>query len=691
LHISEDGAAHPASLQLVSARSFDVLGVPAWRGRVFHESDGRSSEAVAVISEPYWRIHYGASPSALGAHFQYVDKVYTIAGIAPPGFYGMFPDAPASIWIPLEQTPKPRPAEWARARELVVMARLRNGISASQAAAEVSGILGRKISAVPGGNGYSALRVKFWQPLMLVECVAGLVLLIACANLANLMLAGAAARRSEMAIRQSIGAGRMRLVRQWLTESLLLSVCGATLALLLAAWISRAVLRFLPPSAAPALSNLSFRLDLRVLAFTGGLAILACLLFGLAPALHATRIVPHRGLHERSRNWTSRALVVCQVALCTILLTGSGLFLRTLSNLRHRESGLAQEHLVVATTNAIRGLTMHQMAHDEEELRARAATIPAVRVAAFSDLPLLTGGGVEFQVEGQRDLHTPPEEMRAYRLLVSPGFFAAVGTPLLAGRDVAPQDNADTAPMVALVNETFARRFVSADNPVGQHVRVLDWQTLVDVEIIGMVKDTTAIDPREARPPIYYEPYRERSRSNVTLALRVDGGIAPVMAALERMAREIDPRWSLKDVAPFTEIEDRALVIERLVAQTSAAFGALAVLVASVGLYGVLALGVVRRTKEIGVRIALGASRSGVHWMVVREALALLAAGVAVGLPCALAATRFVASMLYGLKPGDAVNIAVSLAAMTAVAALAALVPAMRAARVDPMIALRCD
>jgi hypothetical protein len=281
--------------------------------------------------------------------------------------------------------------------------------------------------------------------------------------------------------------------------------------------------------------------------------------------------------------------------------------------------------------------------------------------------------------------------MRAYRLLVSPGFFAAVGTPLLAGRDVAPQDNADPAPMVALVNETFARRFVSAGNPVGQHVRISDSQTLADVEIIGMVKDTTAIDPREARPPIYYEPYRERSRSNVTLALRVDGGIAPVMAALERMAREIDPRWSLKDVAPFTEIEDRALVIERLVAQTSAAFGALAVLVASIGLYGVLALGVVRRTKEIGVRIALGASRSGVHWMVVREALALLAAGVAVGLPCALAATRYVASMLYGLKSGDAVNIAVSLAALSAVAAAAALVPALRAAGVDPMVALRCD
>jgi predicted permease len=691
LYITENGEPHSAFLQLVSARSFDVLGVPAWRGRVFHESDGPSSEGVAVISDPYWRSHFGASPSALGAHFQYVDKAYTVVGIAPPGFHGMFPDAPASIWIPLEQTPKPPPAEWARTRELVVLARLQNGVSISQAAAEVSGILGRKVSVLPGGNGYSALRVKFWQPLMLVECVAGLVLLTACANLANLMLVGAAARRSEMAIRQSVGAGRMRLVRQWLTESLLLSVCGATLALLLAAWISRAVLRFLPPSAAPAVANLSFRVDLRVLAFTAGLAILTCLLFGLASALRATRIVPHRGLQERSRNWTSRALVVCQVALCTILLTGSGLFLRTLSNLRHRESGLSQDHLVVATTNDIRGLTRQQMAHDEEELRARAANIPGVRMAAFSDLPLLTGGGIEFQVEAQRDLHKPPEEMRSYRLLVSPGFFDAMGTPLLTGRDLGPQDNTDNSPMVALVNETFARRFVSAANPVGQHVRILESQTLVDVQIIGMVKDTTAIDPREARPPMYYEPYRERSRTNVTLALRVDGTVTPVMAALHRLARGIDSRWSLKDVALFSEIEDRALVIERLVAQTSAAFGGLAVLVAAIGLYGVLALGVVRRTKEIGVRIALGASRSGVHWMVVREALVLLAAGIAAGLPCAMAATRYIASMLYGLKPGDMANIAASLAALTVVAALAALVPALRAARVDPMAALRSD
>ena len=443
----------------------------------------------------------------------------------------------------------------------------------------------------------------------------------------------------------------------------------ATLALLLAAWISRAVLRFLPPSAAPALSNLSFRLDLRVLAFTGGMAILTCLLFRLAPALHATRSAPHRGLQERSRNWTSRVLAVCQVALCTILLTGSGLFLRTLSNLRHRESGLTQDHLVVATTNAILGLTRQQMAHDEEELRARAATIPGVRVAAFSDLPLLTGGGVEFQVEGQRDLHQPPEEMRSYRLLVSPGFFAAVGTPLLAGRDVAPQDNADNRPMVALVNESFARRFVSAGNPVGQHVRILDGQTLVDVEIIGLVKDTTAIDPREARPPMYYEPYPRDPHQRYSRAPRRwrhpsrDDG-AGAHGAGDRSSMELERRRAVhrdRRSRAGNRTAGRA-DFGRIRRPGGAGSGHRIVRCA--------ALGVVRRTKEIGVRIALGASRSGVHWMVAREASLLLAAGVAVGLPCALAVTRYVATMLYGLKPADAANIAVSLAAMATVSAL---------------------
>jgi hypothetical protein len=265
-----------------------------------------------------------------------------------------------------------------------------------------------------------------------------------------------------------------------------------------------------------------------------------------------------------------------------------------------------------------------------------------------------------------------------------------MGTPLLAGRDLTAADDTG-ATEVAVVNESFVRRFMPSGNPIGRQFRATDTSPPSTVEIVGVVKDTRVVNFREAPAPVYYPPYHGRSRGSVALAVRASGDLAQIAASVQRMTREIDPRWGLKDVAPFTEIEDRSLVVERLVAQTSAAFGALAVLVASIGLYGVLALGVARRTKEIGLRIALGASRSGVQWMVVREALALLALGVAVGLPCALAATRYVAAMLYQLAPNDVSNIAATVVAMTAVSALAALIPALRAARVDPMVALRCD
>jgi predicted permease len=683
LDITEHGETRSAFLQSASSGYFDVLGVTAWQGRVFHQDDARSPNgAVAVISESYWRAHYGASPSALGAHFQFLTKDYTVVGIAPPGFRGMLLDFPADIWVPLEQAGSVDPAYWNRGRALVVLGRLRRGVTRTQATAEIGSLLRRKLTLVPGGTGYSALRVKFWQPLTVVECVAGLVLLIACANLANLILAGAAARQSEIAIRQSIGAGRMRLVRQWLTESLLISLLGAAFGLLVAAWMSRGLLAFLPPSAAPALGNLQFRLDLRVLAFSAGLTVLTCILFGLAPALRATRVAPNRGLRVASNLWTNRALVVCQVALCTLLLIGAGLFLRTLANLRHASAGLGSDHLVVATTRPIRGASGREMAHAEEELRARAATIPGVRIAASSDIGVLSGFGVEFRV-GEQD-------KSAARLLVSPGFFAAMGIQLLAGRDLVAADDASNV-RVAVVNEKFVRDMLPPGNPIGRRFLSTDETPPVDVEVVGVVQDTRVIDLREKSLPTYYAPYRDRSRGTVTLALRVAGNAAPVMSALERMAREIDPRWGLKDVAPFTEIEDRSLVVERLVAQTSAAFGVLAVLVASIGLYGVLALGVARRTKEIGLRIALGASRTGVHWMVMREALALLAMGIAIGVPCALAAARYIATMLYGLTPADPSNLAVTLLVMTVVAAAAGLIPAVRAARVDPMVALRCD
>jgi predicted permease len=689
-YITEGGESRTAFVEVASASYFDVLGVSARRGRVFHHPEGKSPDgAIAVISDAYWRRHYGASSSAIGAHFEYANKDFTVAGITAPAFHGMFLDFPTDIWVPLEQLTGSNPAFWSRARAVLVFGRLKAGVNGLQVAAEMSSLLRAKIAVTAGGTGYSALRAKFWQPLTVVEVVAGLVLLIACANLASLMLAGAAARQSELAIRQAIGAGRWRLVRQWLSESLVVSLSGGAAALLVAAWMSHAVLRFLPPSAAPALGALQFRLDLRVLGFTAALAIFTSLLFGLAPALRATRSAPGRGLRSASRSWSSRALLICQVALCTVLVTGAGLFLRSLANLRSRASGFTIDHVLVATTLPIRGVSDEVMARREEELLHRAASIPGVRAAASSDIGLLSGFGVVFGVDPSGAVPSPQSPV-AYRLLISPQFFATMGTPLLAGRDLSDADRSSAA-HVAVVNETFVRQFFPTGDPLGRHFRTVEETPYADLEIVGVVKDTRIANLREEAAPTYYQPYRGRSRETITLALRGSGDVQRWAPVLERMAREIDPRWRLRDVVPFEEIEDRSLVVERLVALTSSAFGGLAVLVAAIGLYGVLALAVTRRTKEIGLRIALGASRGGVHWMVVREALVLVAGGIAIGLPGALAASRYVAAMLYGLKPADAGNVVAVVVSMTLVAVAAALVPAVRAARVDPMVALRCD
>ena len=690
VRFEEGGQTVMADVQPVTAAFFDVLGVKAARGRCFHQAEAKTAEGgVAVISDRYWHSHYGASDLALGAHLRYGQWDFTVVGIAPAGFRGAFVDFPADIWLPLEQVMGAQPEFWARARALAVLGRLNAGVTRERAAAEASGLLGRKITMEPGGTGFSGLRAQYSRPLLVVECVVGLVLLIACANLANLMLAGAAARQRELAIRQAIGAGRARLVRQLLTESLMVSALGAALALAVAAWLSGAMLRFLPPKSVPALVNLSFHLEPRVLAFTGGLAIFTCLLFGLAPALLATRGAPGSALRGSSAiggRWMKRGLVVGEVALCTVLLAGAGLFVRTLANLRQVDSGFVPEHVLVATVSPPREYPAEQVAARVEELRLRVASFPGVRAAGFSNTGMLSGFVIAGQVEVDGYTPAPGEDTREATVHVSPGFFAAMGTPLVAGRDFTVQDDAHAHAM-AIVNEKLARKYFGVANPVGRHFRT-DEQ--ISVEIVGVVKDSRPIGLREPVFPIYYRPCAQVSACS-TLAVRALGNLGAVAAAVREAAREIDPRFTLTDVVPFTEVQDRTLATERMVAECSAGFGALALVVACIGLYGVLAYSVARRTREIGVRMALGATRPAVQWMVLRESLALVVLGFAAGVPCALAGARYVTSMLYGLAPGNLANLAAAMAVMVGVAAAGAFLPARRAAKVDPMAALRCE
>ncbi len=685
--IEERGETVPAAVQEVSGNYFDVLGISPARGRVFHAADAKApGVALAVISHSFWQSHFLAQPSALGAHFRYHARDFVIIGIAPRGFRGFVLDQPADIWQPIEQSEPPNSILLTKGAWLQVIGRLQPDASPSQAAEEATSLLRRKISAEPGANGFSALRGRYSRPLLVLEGVVGLVLLIACANLANLMLAGAAARQREIAVRQALGAARSRLIRQMLTESLLVSASGAALAILVAWWLSRALLRFLPPTAAPALANLSFQPDPRTLAFTAAVALLTALAFGLAPALRATR-PPGRA----SRRFASRSLVILEVSLCTVLLIGAGLFLRSLRSLRTLDPGFESTQLIVADVRADSPLTVRRHL---ETLRSRAAALPGVTAAGYSHIRQLSGFDItaNIEIEGRpAAANEKSEKNEASGLHISPGFFAAMGTPVLAGRDFSDHDN-PTARPVAIVNQAFARRFFPApQDPIGRHFGIDGPASAAAFEIVGVVKDTRWTDLRTAPAAMYYRPALQAGAGSATLAVRASTDLATLSAALRQTAHDLDPHLTLNDMVPFTEMEDRNLVIERMVAQVSTAFGLLALMVACIGLYGVLAYNVARRTREIGIRMALGASRRAVQWIVLRESLLLLALGFTLGLPAALATTRLIATMLYGLTPADPVTIAAALATLTTIALAASFLPARRASRVDPQIALRFE
>ncbi|HEV2447397.1 MAG TPA: FtsX-like permease family protein, partial [Candidatus Sulfopaludibacter sp.] len=583
--------------------------------------------------------------------------------------------APADIWVPLEQAMPPGSPMWTRGRWLQLLARLGPGVTHAQAEAEATALTGRKITLQQGGTGFSRLRERFSRPVIVLECVVALVLLIACANLANLTLAGAASRHSEFALRKAIGAGRGRLVRQLLTENLLVSALGAMLALAVAGWMSAAMLRFLPPEAAPALANLRFHLNGPVLAFTASVSLATCLLLGLAPAIRATSHSLAAGM-KREGNWANRGLIVAEVAMCTLLLIGAALFVESLRNLRALPTGYSDvEHIVTADVEMPRTYSAADRRQRMEDLRQRAAALPGVQVAATSHIRPLSGFSISDGIPINGEIQNIDVQH------VSPGFLAAMGTPLITGRDFSERDDT-RAPQVAIVNESFVRQFLADGNPLGAHF---------GLEIVGVVRDTRWINLKDKPPAMYYRPLAQWDGTAMTLVVRATGDFATVSAGLGRAAHDVDPKIALRDVVPFREMEDRILVIERMLAQGATAFGALALLVACIGLYGVLAYGVARRTREIGVRMALGASRGGVQWMVLRESLALLAVGFAIGVPAALALTRYSAAMLFGITAHDPRAMVSALGILLAVALAAAAIPARRAASVDPLTALRYE
>ncbi len=730
---STDTDAGQTRVALVSGNYFRMLGVRARMGRLLTPDDDRvpGGHPVAVISDLYWERRFARSPEALGGAVTLNGATYTIVGVAEPGFSGEWVGRPAELWIPTMMqaqvmlefpTALSKGGAWVR-----MLARLKPGVTIAQA--ETAGQLLYQESyregwphptpqqsrfmarahfvLQPAANGFSPQRDSLSQSLTILMIVAGLVLLIACANVANLLLARSAGRRREIAVRLAIGAGPGRVLRQLLTESILLAVMGGAAGFLFSIWGTRVLAEAMTAGPVPTDSRLPSQwlsLDLspdwRIFTFAASLCLLTGILFGLAPALRTgwKRASLSAALIERSaapgdglRFRLGKLLVVSQVALSLLLLIGASLFLRTLHNLRNQNLGLARDHVLLIWTGP--GQTGRQgmaLANFVKSVQDRLSVLPGVLSASMSNHGLLEGGDdmggpSEFtKIPGR----SPKPGILLMRVAIAPHFFESAGMPLLAGRDFTESD-AEPSPKVMVINETMARFFFGGENPVGKRVGMSS-DTGYPYEIVGVVGDGKFGTPRDRRG-IWYVPYRQMIGLMRTMCVevRVAGSPAMMAAGIRKELRALDPNLPILRIDTIEEQLDDVLVQERLIAALAAGFAAIATLLACLGLYGVMSYMVANRTNEIGIRMALGAGRGDVLGMVLKESLALVLAGIVLGIPISLAAARLIASLLFGVSPGDPAVIGGVALLMIAVGTLAGFLPARRAACVDPLAALR--
>jgi predicted permease len=705
---------------LVTGEFYSMLGVEPFAGRLLTPDDDRpGAPPAAVLSYAYWKSHFGGDLSLIGRTIEIEHVPVLIAGISPREFDGTNIGSAANLTLPLNALAQLFP-ERARNLEagsqwLRVLARPQPGISMAQAKARLAVVWPRivpvattprmmparrdtflhsSIDLIPGGAGWSSLRRRFEQPLYVLLAITGLVLLIACANFANLLVARGAARTREIALRFAIGAGRQRVVRQLLTESVLLSVAGAALGMILAGPAGRLLVAVLSTGGRDPIA-LDLAPDTRVLLFASALALATGILFGLVPALRATAASPAfalksgSGIAPRTRTRLLPALVVSQVALSTVLLIGAGLFVRTLQNLEQLAPGFRSEGVLLVNLDPRRaGYKDSRLTALYEELLDRFARLPGVGAASLSSNTPLSGGiwSEPVSINGQ-----PLTKESAHINLLAPRFFETLGTPILLGRDFNSGDRAG-APGVAVVSEAFARKFLEGP-PLGQRISI-PGPKYSSFEIVGVVKDTLSQSLRGPAPPAMYFPawqYPEMIGA-AYFELHVDGSLlrttARVQDELRARFREMPAQVLIE---PLSAQTGRTLGQERTLATLGAAFGVLALILSAVGLYGLLAYMVARSTSEIGIRIALGAPRADVLAMILKGALKLLALGIAIGIPMAWAGSRWIASLLFHLSGTDPWTAAIAAGLLLITALTAALLPALRAARVDPLTALRYE
>jgi macrolide transport system ATP-binding/permease protein len=723
LNLIVQGQAELAEGQFVSGGFFSGLGVTSAAGRLINQDDDRvGATPVVVISYNYWRRRFAESRGAIGQSILIDNTPFTIAGVSAPGFFGVNPARAQDIFIPLHAFPLFATNQKVEAQRRFldgnyywaeIMGRLRPGIRLDQAQAAFAPQYHQFIAGTAstqkekadlpallveeGGAGLDSLRRQYSKPLFILMTMVGLILAIACANVANLLLARATARRREIAVRLSLGAGRLRVIRQLLTESVLLASIGG----LLGVGVAALGIRFITWLLANGRDNFTLHANLSwpVLGFTSALTLLTGIVFGLVPAVQATKVDLTPALKETRasarRGWMrrinlSQMLVVSQIGISLLLVVAAGLFVRTLSNLHAVDLGFNRENVLLFSLNARQaGYKDAAITQFYAGLWRRFREIPAVRDVSLSDFPLVSNSGSQI---GVRIPGVPPpadREPGASSLKVGPSFFTAMQIPILLGREIGERDISGSA-RVAVINELFAKKYFGDTNPVGRRFGLGDDES-TDIEIIGVAKTARYSSLKRDIPPLIYIPYSHdpRSVSRMSFEIRTVGDPLASVSAIRQIVHQADPRVPVLGVNTQSRQIDQTIGQERTFADLGAGFAALALLISCVGLYGTMAYTVARRTSEIGIRMALGAERRRIIWMVLREVLSLVAAGLGIGLAVTWGTTRYIESFLFGMKHHDPLAISLSAGVLVAASILAGYAPASRASRIDPITALR--
>lgn len=748
LNVNANGMVEVAAGQAVSGNYYAGLGVKALLGRTIVDGDDAiAASPVAVLSYRYWQTRFGGNAAVIGRRINLNNAAFTIIGVTPLGFEGaMQAGSTRDITIPISLEPQLYTGangsrlkfqggigEW----WLRIMGRLQPGATAEQARAQLESAFYHsvqehyaarqaqtlaaggsplkdfdpktylRLTLAPGGQGEMNVRQRYAPSLYLLMGVVGLVLLIACANVANLLLSRAAARQKEISVRLALGASRFRLTRQLLTESVLLAAVSGTTGILFALWLKNGLLAVSdwgPRTLEP-------KLDMRVLTFTMGLSLLTGIIFGLVPAWQATcvNLTPAlngsgRNSSAASRSWLARGLVIAQVALSFVLLVGAGLFVRTLVNLQRVEPGFNTRNLLLFNIQpGLLGYQNEKLAQLYQQIAERLESVSGVQKVTFSNAPLLASMTSTVRpVYLRSDLAFAPDAQgrfnrsgEVYINRVRENFTAVMEIPLLAGRALQPQDDA-RAPKVVVVNQAFARSYFPRENPIGKRFTNNSGKP-DEIEIVGLVKDAKYRSQREEIPPTAYVSWRQEPFNSASFELRTAGDPMAAVSLVRQAIREVESSLPLNNLRTQLEQADQTLAMERLFARLVTLFGLLALILATIGLFGVLAYSVAQRTREIGIRLALGAARSNVLLMIVRQGMALASLGVALGLAATFGLTKYLenlinlSQMLYGVRLFDLPTYSVIAVLLTLAALVSCYIPARRATKVDPLIALRCD